>query len=110
MCKSRGRDIENPWLVRSYAMPCPYIKDELGVVWRKSACRFCPFARISPELIARQKQFPLDTASAMFTERLSLSMNERGQLYNSGSLYQIAAAAVTTRQMSHFNLLLDRQK
>lgn len=66
-----------------------YIYETLGVVWRKSACRYCPFARVTPEHIARQKEFPAATASAMFTERLSLAMNQRGQLYKSEPLYQI---------------------
>jgi hypothetical protein len=83
-----------------------YIKDRLGVLWRKSACRFCPFARISPDLIARQKQFPRQTAQAMFTERLSLAMNQRGQLYKNEPLYQIVAKSGNDQALSHFNQLL----
>lgn len=83
-----------------------YIKERLGVQWRKSACRFCPFARISPDLIARQKQFPRQTAQAMFTERLSLAMNQRGQLYKNEPLYHIVANSGNDEALGHFNLLL----
>jgi hypothetical protein len=83
-----------------------YIKDRLGVQWRKSACRFCPFARISPDLVARQKQFPRQTAQAMFTERLSLAMNQRGQLYKNEPLYHIVANSGNDEALGHFNLLL----
>jgi hypothetical protein len=83
-----------------------YIKDTLGVVWRKSACRFCPFSRINPDLITRQKQFPQQTAQAMFTERLSLAMNQRGQLYKNEPLYQIVANSGNDEALAHFNLLL----
>jgi hypothetical protein len=86
-----------------------YIKDTIGVVWRKSACRFCPFARINPDLIARQKQFPQDTAGAMFTERLSLAMNPRGQLFKKEPLYQIVADSGNDQALGHFNLLLSQQ-
>jgi hypothetical protein len=70
----RGRSYDTPARISHYPLvlwgwdrqQClDYIKDKLGVVWRKSACRFCPFARINPDLIARQKQFPQDTASLL---------------------------------------------
>lgn len=85
-----------------------YIKDRLGVNWRKSACRFCPFARINPDLIARQKQFPQETARSIFTERLSLAMNERGQLFKGEPLYQIVTKSGNDEALAHFNLLLDQ--
>ncbi len=66
-----------------------YIFGKLGIIWKKSACRFCPFAKITPQLIERQKQHPVETAKSMFTERLSLGMNQRGQLYKGQPLYQI---------------------
>jgi hypothetical protein len=114
----RGRSYDTPGRISHYPLvlwgwarqQClEYIKDKLGVVWRKSACRFCPFARINPDLIARQKQFPQDTASAMLTERLSLAMNPRGQLYKSEPLYQIVTNSGNDRALGHFNLLLSQQ-
>jgi hypothetical protein len=114
----RGRSYDTPIRTSHYPLvlwgwdrqQClHYIKDKLGAVWRKSACRFCPFARINPDLIARQKQFPQDTASAMLTERLSLAMNPRGQLYKSEPLYQIVADSGNDQALGHFNLLLRQQ-
>jgi hypothetical protein len=80
-----------------------YIYEKLGVIWRKSACRHCPFARITADHIARQKQFPRDTAMAMFTERLSLAMNQRGQLYKGEPLYQIVLDSGNTAAIDEFN-------
>lgn len=85
-----------------------YIKEKLGITWRKSACRFCPFARITPDLIDRQKQFPNDTASSMFTERLSLAMNQRGQLYKGQPLYQIVAQSGNEQALAHFQTRMDQ--
>jgi hypothetical protein len=115
---ARARSYDTPTRISHYPLvlwgwdrqQClDYIKDKLDVVWRKSACRFCPFARINPDLIARQKQFPQDTASAMLTERLSLAMNPRGQLYKSEPLYQIVADSGNDQALGHFNLLLSQQ-
>jgi hypothetical protein len=83
-----------------------YIKEKLGVTWRKSACRFCPFARITPDLIQRQKRFPEDTARAMFTERLSLAMNQRGQLYKGEPLHQIVANSGNQDALARFQRLV----
>jgi hypothetical protein len=69
-----------------------YIKDATGVDWRKSACVYCPFAKVDAGMIARQQQFPAQVAQAMILERLSLAMNPRGQLYNKQPLYQIVTA------------------
>jgi hypothetical protein len=80
-----------------------YIYEKLGVVWRKSACRYCPFARITADHIARQKQFPADTALAMVTERLSLAMNQRGQLYKKQPLYQIVLDSGNHAAIEQFN-------
>jgi hypothetical protein len=115
---NRGRLYDTPFRMSHYPLvvwgwnrqQClTYIQDKLGILWRKSACRYCPFARITPDLVARQKQFPVDTANAMFTERLSLAMNERGQLYSSGPLYQIVVNSGNDQAVSHFNLLLKQQ-
>lgn len=86
-----------------------YIFEKLGVTWRKSACRYCPFARITADHIARQKQFPIDTGQAMFTERLSLAMNERGQLYSKEPLYQIVLNSGNTAAVEHFNSEMNGQ-
>jgi hypothetical protein len=40
---------------------------------------------------------------AMFTERLSLAMNQRGQLYKGQPLYQIVAKSGNQAAIEHFN-------
>src|SRR5712664_4687070 len=60
-----------------------------GVEWRKSACVQCPFAAVDDKLLARQREFPAQTAEAMILEGLSLAMNPRGQLFKKRPLYQI---------------------
>jgi hypothetical protein len=66
-----------------------YIREVTGIRWKKSACVFCPFARISQDLVARQKEFPEETADSMLLERISLAMNPRGRLFSKAPLYQI---------------------
>jgi hypothetical protein len=66
-----------------------YIMRLTGIRWRKSACVFCPFAKLNEDLIRRQKEFPSQVAGSMLLERLSLAMNHRGQLYKEQPLYQI---------------------
>ncbi len=83
-----------------------YIFEELGVVWRKSACPFCPFARITPELIARQHEFSEETAAAMFLERVALAINPRSQLYKQKPLYQVAEESGNRAALAVFDQLM----
>lgn len=85
-----------------------FIYEKLGVIWKKSACRFCPFAKITFHLIERQKQHPFETAQAMFTERLSLAMNQRGQLYKGQPLYQIVQQSGNVQAVEQFNARLSQ--
>lgn len=66
-----------------------YIKDVTGAEWQKSACVYCPFAKIDAAALARQKQFPKQVADALVLERVSLAMNPRGRLYKKEPLYKI---------------------
>lgn len=68
-----------------------YILEMTGAKWRKSACPYCPFARLTEDLIARQAEFSEAVADPMVLERLSLAMNPRGQLYKDQPLYQIVS-------------------
>lgn len=94
----KGKRYDRPSRIGHYPLPewgwsrerCfDYILQLTGVRWRKSACKFCPFARINEELIRRQKEFPNEVADSMLLERLSLAMNHRGQLFKDQPLYQI---------------------
>ncbi len=70
-----------------------YIKEVTGATWEKSACFYCPFARVDATMTSRQRRFPHQVAEAMVLERLSLAMNPRGQLYRKQPLYQIVNAS-----------------
>jgi hypothetical protein len=45
----------------------------------------------------------------MFTERLSLAINPRGQLFKKEPLYQIVANSGNDQALDHFNLLLNQK-
>ncbi len=86
-----------------------YIKDATGILLKKSACVYCPFARVDAAMIARQEQFPDQVAEAMILERLSLAMNPRGQLYNKQPLYQIVNASGNQTALDVFQSRLENQ-
>jgi hypothetical protein len=80
-----------------------YVKQVTGADWQKSACWECPFTALTSELIARQKRFPNQVASAMGLERLSLAMNPRGQLYKKEPLYQIVSNSGNSAAIQAFD-------
>jgi hypothetical protein len=69
-----------------------YIRQALGITWRKSACSFCPFSHNrqgKAELFARQAEFPEQVAEALELEHVALSLNPRAALYKTKTLIQI---------------------
>ena len=80
-----------------------YIQAVTGVTWKKSACVFCPFARLTPDLLERQRAYPDEIAESMLLERLSLAMNPRGQLYSRAPLYQIVSESDNPRAIQLFS-------
>ena len=71
-----------------------YIKSIFGVVWKKSACVFCPFScnkQSADDLAARQADFPEEVADAMMLEHLSISLNPGGVLYSNKALRDFVA-------------------
>ena len=84
-----------------------YILEKIGVLWRKSACPFCPFARITSELIARQYEFPEETAAAMFLERVALAMNPKAQLFSSKPLYVVVSDSGNKEAIRAFDALME---
>ena len=84
-----------------------YIKEVTSVDWQKSACVYCPFARVDAAMIARQKQFPCQVAQAMVLERLALAMNPRGQLYKKQPVYQIVNASGNQPALDLFRSQLE---
>jgi hypothetical protein len=87
-----------------------YIRSMLGVDWDKSACPFCPFARMTGALIERQKRWPEDTALAMFLERISLAMNPRGQLFKRQPLYVVVEKSGNTAALETFDGLMRQHR
>jgi hypothetical protein len=87
-----------------------YIQEILGVDWEKSACPFCPFARINDALIARQERFPEQTAQAMFLERVALAMNPRAQLYKKQPLYVVVGNSGNRAAIEACDKLMSKHK
>jgi hypothetical protein len=70
-----------------------YLRQKLGVVWKKSACVYCPFNALQADAIERHKNHPDQVAEALLLEHVSLSLNPRGRLYRDRSLIAITSAS-----------------
>lgn len=70
-----------------------YLRERLRVVWRKSACTFCPFNALQEDALSRHKEHPEQVADALLLEHVSLSLNPRGTLYRNRSLIEITDAS-----------------
>lgn len=59
-----------------------------GVVWRKSACAYCPYAggKSLTDTLARMRQYPAEAATALLLETPAVALNERSRLYGTRSL------------------------
>jgi hypothetical protein len=66
-----------------------YLKEITGETWERSCCLYCPFSKPTPEVIARQRKFPLQLAEALALEHQSLALNPRGSLYRGRTLYSV---------------------
>jgi hypothetical protein len=73
----------------SRAVCIEYIRNVLGVTWRKSACVYCPFNALKEDAIERHRQHPEQVADALTLEHMSMALNPRGTLYKGNSLIQI---------------------
>ena len=67
-----------------------YIREKLGVTWRKSACVYCPFNALKDGAIDRHLEHPDQVADALVLEHMSMALNPRATLYKGKSLIQIA--------------------
>ena len=65
-----------------------YLRQKLGVTWRKSACVQCPFNSLTDDALARHREHPEQVADAMLLEHVSLSLNPRGTLYRDQGLIE----------------------
>lgn len=70
-----------------------YILQQTGLIWRKSACSFCPFCaeatKGEPDAVRRWEESPEDTAKGMLVEYNSLCFNPRGHLYRDRALQDV---------------------
>lgn len=70
-----------------------YILQQAGIIWRKSACSFCPFCaeatKGEPDAVRRWEESPEDTAKGMLVEYNSLCFNPRGHLYRDRALQDV---------------------
>jgi hypothetical protein len=67
-----------------------YLRSIFAIEWQKSACTYCPFARLRAPAIERQKRHPRQIADALVLELTSLALNPRGALYKDKALLDIA--------------------
>jgi hypothetical protein len=84
-----------------------HLKQQLGVLWKKSACVYCPFNKLNQDAIERHKEHPAQVADALALEHMSLSLNPRGTLYPGRSLVQITEASGNRNAMNLFRSELD---
>ena len=85
-----------------------YLRSQLGITWRKSACVQCPFNALKDDALARNREHPKQVAEAMMLEHLSLSLNPRGTLYRNQSLIEITDANGNTIATSSYRRQLDQ--
>jgi hypothetical protein len=86
-----------------------YLRRELGLTWRKSACVQCPFNSLTDDALARHREHPEQVADAMLLEHVSLSLNPRGTLYRDQGLIEIAEACGNQPASAYFRQRLERQ-
>lgn len=70
-----------------------YLDRVLGTRWKKSCCVFCPFSKVTGNLLARQRAHPIQVGQALLIEHLSLALNPRGSLYPHRTLLEITEQA-----------------
>jgi hypothetical protein len=85
-----------------------YLQEKFGVVWKKSACRFCVFCSINEDAMQRWREEAEGAGESLYTEYLSLAMNPRSTLFRKGSMYSFIEADGDEAALSHFYALLDK--
>lgn len=69
-----------------------FLASVFGIIWKRSACVYCPFNALGPEGLERHRLHPDQVGDAMAMEHISLALNPRGTLYKKRSLIEIASA------------------
>lgn len=87
-----------------------YLREALGVLWKKSACVQCPFNALKEDGLERHREHPEQVASAMMLEHVSLALNPRDTLYRNRSLIEITDANGNLLAMDSFRRDLERSQ
>jgi hypothetical protein len=83
-----------------------YLMSVFRILWRRSACIYCPYNRLDAAALQRHRESFEQVADAMMLEHMSLSLNPRGQLYAKESLIQITLASGDQRAEDAYNAKL----
>lgn len=84
-----------------------YLHDRFGVIWRKSACRFCIFCAVGQDSLARWREEARGAGESMFTEYIALCLNPRSTLFRSGSMYSFIERDGNDEALAHFQHKLE---
>jgi hypothetical protein len=84
-----------------------YIREKIGVTWRKSACVYCPFNALKNDAIDRHLEHPEQVADALVIEHMSMALNPRGTLYKGRSLIQIATNTGNDEALNGYRQRID---
>jgi hypothetical protein len=87
-----------------------YIRENLGVTWRKSACVYCPFNALKDDAIDRHLEHPEQVADALLLEHMSMALNPRGTLYKGTSLIQIATNSGNDKALNGYRQRIESAK
>ena len=84
-----------------------YLHSALGVLWKKSACVYCPFNALRDEAIERHRAHPGQVADALALEHVSIALNPRGTLYKRRSLIEITHDAANGAAILGYRKRID---
>ncbi len=87
-----------------------YLYAAFGVVWKKSACVYCPFNALRDDAIERHKVHADQVAEALALEHVSMALNPRGSLYKNRSLIEITQDAGNETALKNYGELLRSER
>jgi hypothetical protein len=87
-----------------------YLHGRFGVVFRKSACRFCIFCAVNEDSLGRWREEAEGAGESMFTEHIALCMNPRSALFSKGSMLSFVEADGNDAALAHFYSLLEKSR
>ncbi|BAU15925.1 hypothetical protein LEP3755_64910 (plasmid) [Leptolyngbya sp. NIES-3755] len=84
-----------------------YLYRVFGVLWRKSACAYCPFQQKNAA-IERYYRDPKAGGFALLMELNALAFNPRMHLFSSGTAYDLIVESGNLAAIAELKCLLDR--